>query len=148
VHYHFYSRPEFEERIVQGYFQEHAPYNDNLYGTPKESVDRERHAGNDVLLEIEVQGGVSIRQIDPEAVLVFLAPPSWDELERRLRRRATDDPAAVERRLAIARREMEAAPHYDYLIINDDVEAAVDRLRAVILAERQRIRIEGDVDEA
>lgn len=140
VNYHFFSHAEFMDKIRDGYFLEHAEYNDNLYGTPRESVERERLAGNDVLLEIEVQGGLAIREIDTEAVLVFLAPPSWEELERRLRSRATDDPAAVERRLAIARREMGAAPRYDYLIVNDDVERAVDRLRAVILAERQRIR--------
>jgi guanylate kinase len=140
VNYHFFTREEFETRIASGYFLEHAAYNDNLYGTPRENVERDQRAGHDVLLEIEVQGGLAVRRIDPEAVLVFLAPPSWGELERRLRRRATDDPSAVERRLGIARREMDAAPKYDYLIVNDDVDRAVDHLRAVILAERHRIR--------
>jgi guanylate kinase len=106
-------------------------------------VEREREAGHDILLEIEVQGGVSVRKIDPEAVLVFLAPPSRQELERRLRSRATDDPAAVEKRLAIAMREMDAAPNYDFLIVNDNVEQAVDELRSVIVAERLRIRMDG-----
>jgi guanylate kinase len=137
--YHFFSREEFEERIAAGFFLEHAPYNQNLYGTPKQSVEDEQHRGNDVLLEIEVQGGISVRKVDPEAVLVFLAPPSWEELERRLRSRATDDPETVARRLAIARREMDTAPSYDYLIVNDDLDAAVDTLRSIILAERRRI---------
>ena len=140
VNYHFYSREEFELLVSAGYFLEHAPYNNNLYGTPRENVERERSAGNDVLLEIEVQGGLTIRGLDAEAVLVFLAPPSWEELERRLRSRATDDPSAVERRLGIARREMDAASQYDYLIVNDDVQRAVDELRSVIIAERRRIR--------
>jgi guanylate kinase len=139
LNYHFFSRPEFERRIADGFFLEYAPYNENLYGTPRESVERERHAGNDVILEIEVQGGVAVRGVDPSAVLIFLAPPSWHELERRLRSRATDDPETVARRMAIARREMEAAPHYDYLIVNDSVESATDTLRSIVLAERRRI---------
>jgi guanylate kinase len=137
--YHFFSQDEFRYKIEEGFFLEHARYNDNLYGTPRESVEKERAARRDVLLEIEVQGGLTIRRIDREAVLVFLAPPSWGALDRLLRRRATDGPAAVERRLGIAKREMEAAPLYDYLIVNDDVERAADQLRAVILSERQRI---------
>jgi guanylate kinase len=141
VNYHFFSHEEFERRAAQGYFLEHARYNDNFYGTPRENVKREQAAGNDVLLEIEVQGGLSIRALDLDAVLVFLAPPSWDELERRLRNRATDDAGAVERRLAIARREMDAAPNYDYLIVNDDLDRAVATLQSVIVAERQRIRL-------
>ena len=143
VNYEFFSRAEFERKIEEGYFLEHAHYNDNLYGTPLPNVEREREAGQDILLEIEVQGGVSVRKMDPEAVLVFLAPPSRQELERRLRCRATDDPAAVEKRLAIAMREMDAAPDYDYLIVNGSVEQAVDELRAVIIAERRRIRTDG-----
>lgn len=141
--YFFLTRPEFEKRIEQGFFLEHASYNEDYYGTPVDYVGRERAAGHDVLLKIEVQGALQVRANAPDAILIFLAPPSWDELERRLRSRASDDPERLKRRLDIAREEMRAARGYDYLVVNDLVEDAAAALRAIILAERCRI-VKGD----
>lgn len=138
-HYYFFTRKEFERRIEDGYFLEYASYNDHLYGTPVEGVLRERELGKDVLLEIEVQGGLAIRQRVPDATLIFLAPPSWQVLEDRLLNRATELPEIAERRLKIARQEMQAVSNYDYCVVNDVLEEAVDSLRAIVVAERHRI---------
>lgn len=143
VDYYFFSREEFEARITENFFLEYAPYGQRLYGTPRDFVERERAHNNDVILKIEVQGALTVKQAMPEAILIFLAPPSWEELERRLRVRQTDDEAAIQRRLQTARRELETAPHYDYLVVNDDLERAVETLRQIILAERCRI-VHGD----
>ncbi len=137
--YYFFSRAQFEERIGKGFFIEHVTYNNHLYGTPCEDVERELAKGNDVLIEIEVRGGLTIKASRPEAILVFVAPPSWADLEKRLKGRATDTSAQVANRLQIAREEMKAAPNYDYLVVNDQVDGAVDTLLAVITAERSRI---------
>jgi guanylate kinase len=141
--YFFFSREEFERRIESEFFLEHATYNGNYYGTPHDYPEQVRDEGNDVVLKIEVQGALTVKSRVPDAILVFLAPPSWDELERRLRSRATDDEAEVIRRLQIARNEMAIAKEYDYLVINDLVEEAVASLRAIVLAERCRIRETG-----
>ena len=138
-HYHFFSRAEFELRIDQGFFLEHASYNDNLYGTPAESVRFERSKGRDVLLEIEVQGGLAVRDKAPDAVLIFLAPPSWEVLADRLLNRATESRDVAERRLKIARQEMQAVSAYHYCIVNDALDDAVEALRAIVIAERHRI---------
>lgn len=139
LHYFFFTREEFEKRIAEGFFLEYALYGENFYGTPRHYVERERAEGHDVLLKIEVQGALQVKAAVPDAILIFLAPPSWEELERRLRERATDTPAQRKRRLETARREMEAAPRYDYLVVNDTVEQAAQMLRAIVLAERCRI---------
>lgn len=141
--YFFLTRSEFEGRIAQGFFLEHAVYNGDRYGTPGGYVAQQRAQGHDVLLKIEVQGALQVRAAVPDAILIFLAPPCWKELERRLRSRATDDPAEVARRLAIAQEEMQAAPRYDYLVVNAKVEEAADALRAIVIAERCRIAKEG-----
>src|SRR5205085_6709688 len=101
--YFFLSCGEFEERIANGFFLEHAVYNERYYGTPREFVDRQRDAGKDVLLKIEVKGALQVKSQATDAILIFLAPPSWKELERRLRGRAGGDEADLLRRLAIAR---------------------------------------------
>jgi len=138
--YLFLTRDEFEARIAQGFFLEHAVYNGHYYGTPGDYVEQQRAQGRDVLLKIEVQGALQVQARVPDAILIFLAPPSWEALESRLRGRNLDDPADVARRLAIARGEMQTAPRYDYLVINDRVEQAADTLRAILLAERCRIQ--------
>ncbi len=143
VDYFFFSREEFEARIAENFFLEYAPYGQRLYGTPRDFVERERARNNDVILKIEVQGALMVKKALPEAILLFLAPPSWEELERRLRSRQTDDEAAMQTRLQTARRELETAPLYDYLVVNDDLERAVETLRMIILAERCRI-VHGD----
>lgn len=137
--YFFFSREEFEARIEKGFFLEHATYNGDYYGTPHDYPDAEREKGYDVVLKIEVQGALQVKARVPEAILIFLAPPSWNELERRLRSRATDDEAKVARRLAIARTEMRIAEEYDYLVINEEIEQAAATLSAIIRTERCRI---------
>lgn len=141
--YFFFSRDEFEQRIRSKFFLEHAIYNGNYYGTPHDYAEKVRVQGNDVVLKIEVTGALTVKSRVPDAILIFLAPPSWEELERRLRSRATDNEAEVTRRLQIARNEMTIARNYDYLVTNDLIEDAVASLRAIMLAERCRIRENG-----
>jgi len=141
VDYFFLAREEFERRIAEGFFLEHACYAGRFYGTPRWWVDLERDRGNDVLLKIDVQGARQVRAAAPDAVLVFIAPPSLEELERRLRGRdGGADPADLARRLTIARDELALAPDYDYLVVNDSIGRAVEDLRAIVLAERLRTR--------
>jgi guanylate kinase len=136
VHYHFVSREAFEKLVAQQTFVEHAEYGGNLYGTSAARLDAALAQGVDVLLEIEVQGAAQIRARRPDARLLFLLPPSREELEHRLRARGTDRDAAVERRLALARREMEAVDLFDYAVVNDDLERAIAELREILAAER------------
>jgi guanylate kinase len=141
VDYFFLAREEFERRVAEGFFLEHAGYAGRLYGTPRWWVDTERDRGNDVLLKIDVQGARQVRAAAPDAVLVFLAPPSIDELERRLRGRDFGaDPGDLARRFAIAREELALSRDYDYLVVNDRLEVAVEALRSIVLAERCRVR--------
>ena len=139
VDYYFLTRAEFEEGIVQQVFLEHAAYGDNLYGTPRDKVVQQCAQGIDVILKIDVQGALCIKQMVPQAVLVFIQPPSEAELERRLRMRGTDSEDRILQRLAIALKELECIDRYDYLITNADLEEATDHLCAIIVAERCRI---------
>ncbi len=138
VHYHFLDRETFEQWIAAGDFLEYAEYVGNLYGTPRLYVDRAMEQGRDVLLDIEIQGAEQIRQKRPEAVRIYVAPPSWAELERRLVGRGTEDMEKVRFRLARGREEFAAARDFDYLVINDTVDRAVDELRAIMYAEHCR----------
>jgi guanylate kinase len=141
VDYFFLSPEEFERRIAEGFFLEHACFSGRHYGTPRWWVEAELQQGNDVLLKIDVQGALQVRAQAPGAVMIFIAPPSLEELERRLcNRDAGADPADCTRRLAIARDELALAPGYDYLVVNDRLDEAVEALRAIIVAERCRIR--------
>jgi guanylate kinase len=137
--YHFVSLTEFNHMAETDKFLEYAHVNGNYYGTPRHFVEAERDKGCDVLLKIDVQGGLAVRSKAPDAILIFLAPPSFEELERRLRERSTETEDQITRRLLDARSEMEQLPKYDYMVINDRVENAADRLRAIVLAERSRI---------
>ncbi|MCS7309740.1 MAG: guanylate kinase [Armatimonadetes bacterium] len=139
VDYLFLSQEEFEQWIAEDRFLEYARYNQAYYGTPRHLVDEWLAQGVDVILKIEVQGGLQVRQRVPEAVLIFVQPPSMEALRQRLQQRGTDTPEQIAHRLRIAEQEMQAIPHYDYLVTNDDIEQAVDLLRAIILAERARI---------
>jgi guanylate kinase len=141
VDYFFLSNEEFQRRSGAGFFLEHASYAGRWYGTPRWWVEAEVAGGNDVLLKIDVQGALQIRSQVPEAVLIFIAPPSEAELERRLRGREPDaDPDDLARRLAIALEELARARQYDYLVVNARLEKAVEDLRAIIIAERCRVR--------
>ena len=132
VSYHFLSEEEFERRVEAGEFLEWAWVHGHRYGTLRSEVDRQLAEGRSVILEIDVQGGMNVRAAHPDAVLVFIEPPSMEELERRLRGRGTEDEASVERRLANARGEMGRAAEYDARVVNDDLERAVGELARVI----------------
>jgi len=143
--YHFVDRPSFEKMRDQGAFLEWAEVHGNLYGTSARGIEAQQAAGLDVFLDIDVQGARQLRELAyPGAVFLFIAPPSWEELEKRLSGRGTDSEETVRLRLNNARREMEAAGHYDYLIVNDRLEEAVDTMRAVVIAERCRSRRRAD----
>lgn len=136
VHYHFLTKDRFEELIAADRFLEYAQYAENYYGTPLDPVLDQLEQGNDVLLEIEVQGALQVKQRMPQAVLVFIAPPSFEELESRLRGRGTESEEVILRRLSIARHECENMDQFHYVVVNDEVPDAADRLRAVILSQR------------
>ena len=138
VHYHFLTRETFQEWIGAGDFLEYAQYVGNFYGTPRRYVDEAMDQGRDVLLDIEIQGAEQIHRKRPEAVRIYIAPPSWEELERRLTGRGTEDAEKVRSRLARGREEFAAAKEFDYLVINDTVDRAVAEIRAIMLAEHCR----------
>ncbi len=137
--YFFVSREKFAEMVEKGEFLEHAQYVENRYGTPRGPVERELEAGNDVLLDIEIQGAFQVRAQRPDALMVFLLPPSFEELEKRLVLRGKDSPEVIRRRLEVARRECLEAEKYDYRIVNDDAPRAVNEFNAIIEAERRKI---------
>ncbi|MEW6593534.1 MAG: guanylate kinase [Thermodesulfobacteriota bacterium] len=141
VDYHFVSREEFLAMREQGAFLEWAEVHTNLYGTSRQAVADKLATGVDVFLDIDVQGARQIKEArDLGAVFLFVAPPSWQELEKRLRGRGTEAADTMQIRLDNARKEMAEAHWYDYLIVNDDLAAATEMLKAVILAERCRGR--------
>jgi len=140
VDYNFVTVEEFERRREQDGFLEWAVYCGNMYGTPREWVREQTAQGTDVILKIEVQGGCKVKRQAPDCVMIFLVPPTMEELERRLRSRLTESEDEIEGRLMRARREMEYIPDYEYVIENDSVQRAAEELKAVIRAEHCRIR--------
>lgn len=135
VHYHFIDVKRFQELIEADSLLEYAEYVGNFYGTPKKFVDRAMEEGKDVILDIEVQGALQVCAKRPETVRIFIAPPSWDELERRLKERGTDTEEKIQKRLLRAKTELQTADVYDYFVINGTVEQAVRELSAIMLAE-------------
>lgn len=140
VDYNFITRARFEQMIAARDFLEWADVFGNLYGTCGSDAERERAAGRDLVLVIDVQGARQVRQRCPDTVGVFVMPPDFEALERRLRGRSKDPEDAIQRRLRTARAEVAAFTEYDYVVVNDELEACVDRLRAIVLAERSRLR--------
>ena len=138
VDYHFVSRAEFEAMVARGEFLEWADNFGNLYGTSAPDTQRLLDTGSDVVLVIDVKGARQVRHSGLPATTVFVLPPSASELEARLRGRSQDPEAAIARRLAVAREEVAAVHQYDFVVINDELERAVDRLRAIVLADRAR----------
>ncbi len=136
VHYHFVDHEQFSEMVSEEALLEWAEYAGNRYGTPASAVARAVEAGRVVLLEIEAQGADQIRERAPDALQIFLAPPDFDELERRLRDRATEDEAKIAARLDTARWELTQQPRFDAVVVNDDLERAIDQVRAVIAGRR------------
>lgn len=136
--YFFVEPDRFREMVENDELLEHAEYVANSYGTPRAYVEKQLEAGMNVLLDIEVQGARQIHEKMPDAVKIFIVPPSMEELKRRLEDRGTDTARAVEARLIRARQEFAEADFYDYIIVNDDAERAAQELSAVITAERCR----------
>ena len=135
VDYHFIQADAFRDMIAADAFLEYAEYVGNFYGTPKKYVDAAMDRGDDVILDIEVQGTLQVCAKRPETVRIFIAPPSWEELERRLTGRGTNTPEDIQSRLLRAKVEFQTADTYDYFVINDSVENAVRELDAIITAE-------------
>ena len=140
VQYEFVTREEFERRRVAGYFLESAEVHGHLYGTPVKFVDDNIAHGRVVVLDVDVQGGASVRRVRPDAVSIFIHPPSLDALRQRLLKRGTDAADVVERRLGNAPGELAEWRNYDYLVVNDDLDPALHRLIAILDAERARVR--------
>jgi guanylate kinase len=138
VNYHFVDPEEFQSMVEADAFLEHAEVFGNRYGTSHAAVAAALAGNRDVVLEIDWQGASLVRQAMPDAVSVFIVPPSADALRERLQQRAQDDPAVIESRLAEARGEMRHHLEFDYLVINDDFQIALDELKAIVLAERCR----------
>lgn len=136
--YFFVSKEEFEEQIKKGNLLEYAEFVGNYYGTPYDRVQEQLNNGNEVVLEIEVQGAMQVKKKVPEAVFIFIAPPSYESLEKRLRYRGTEDVEVIKERLEKAHREIKVASEYDYIVINDEVDNAADRIMAIIRAEHAK----------
>ena len=139
VDYNFVSRDRFETMIANGEFLEHADVFGNFYGTHAGDTARCLETGNDVVLVIDVQGARKVRATGLAHVAIFVLPPSYDVLERRLRGRSKDSDEAMRHRLQIAREEVSAFEEYDYVVLNDDLESCVERLKAIVMAERSRL---------
>lgn len=136
--YHFVDRPKFEQLVREGAFAEHAEVHGNLYGTSLQEIETARKTSEGVLFDIDFQGARQIKAHIPEAVGIFILPPSLAELERRLRGRATEDESTVVRRLEAAKREIAHYGLFDYVVVNDDIDHAYGRIRGIVLAERCR----------
>ena len=132
VDYHFLTPEEFESRVRAGEFLEHVEYAGHRYGTLRSEIERRLADGRSVVVEIELQGARAVRRLLPDAVSIFIAPPSLDELSRRLRERATESTSEIERRLEAGRAELEAMDEFDHRVVNDDAAAAAERLAAVV----------------
>ena len=136
--YFFHTKQEFEELILQDALIEHAQYVDNYYGTPKAYVEKQLNAGKDVILEIEIQGALKVKKKLPDTLLLFVTPPSAQELKRRLVNRGTESMEVIESRLRRASEEAKGMPEYDYILVNDTVEECVDRMHQVIQSQHDK----------
>jgi guanylate kinase len=138
VNYFFKSHAEFERMIEEGKLLEWAKYVNNYYGTPREFVEEKLEEGKDVLLEIEVQGARQVKEQFPQGVFIFLLPPSMKELKKRIRNRGTETEENLHNRMKAAENELKQVEYYDYVVVNDVVEDACDRIRAILVAEHSR----------
>lgn len=145
VNYNFVDRETFEAMIGRGEFLEYAQYVGNYYGTSLKVIEEKRDAGIDVLLDIEVQGAAKVRAKCPDAVMIFLMPPSFEELSCRLHGRGTDSEEVIAGRLQKAREECREVIHYDFLVVNDEVDKAVDRITAILVAQSCRTIYKKDI---
>ena len=137
--YFFVSKDEFEKMIAKGELIEYAKYVENYYGTPRDYVEKKLDEGKDVILEIEIQGALQVRELYPDALLLFVMPPSADELKERLVGRGTESPEVIAQRLAISAKESQFMPQYDYLVVNDVLEESVRQVHEIIQSEHYRV---------
>ncbi len=136
--YFFHTKQEFEELILQDALIEYAQYVENYYGTPKAYVEKQLEAGKDVILEIEIQGALKVKEKFPDTLLLFVTPPSAEELKRRLINRGTETEEVIASRLRRASEEAKGMPLYDYILINDDLEECVDTMHEVIQSQHNK----------
>jgi len=148
VDYNFVTRERFEAMIASGEFLEWAELFGNLYGTSAADTERALESGSDVVLVIDVQGARQVRRRGADTTAIFVLPPSFEVLEQRLRGRSKDSEDAIQRRLRVASQEVAAFAEYEFLVINDDLGPAVDRLRSIVLAERARLKCTRAVAES
>lgn len=139
VDYHFTSKEEFEKLIEDDTLLEYAEYVGNYYGTPIHWIEDNLSKGNDVFLEIEVQGALKVRERMPDGIFIFLAPPNLNELESRITGRGTDDQEIIYERMQKAREEIEMMKHYDYVVVNDKVDNAVNKINGIIQSEHLKV---------
>ena len=137
-HYHFVTREEFQKTIEEDGFLEYAEYNGNFYGTPEAPIRRLLNEGKNVMLEIEVQGAEKVMDHRSDVVSIFITTPSYEELERRLRGRGTEPEEVIQKRMKTSQYELSRAFRYQYIVLNDEVEKAVDRITTIIDAEHMR----------
>ena len=139
VHYYFMERPQFDEMIARNKFLEWARVFEECYGTPVEAVEKQVAGGNDVIMDLDVQGALQVKRRRTEAILVFVMPPSLDELTQRLEHRATETGENIEFRLSRAEEEMAQSHQFDHVIINDDLDTAFQELKRIILNYRREV---------
>ena len=132
VNYFFITKSEFEQNIKDGKFLEYASFAGNYYGTKQKYIQQKMYEGYNVLLEIDTQGALQVKEKMPESILIFIAPPSIEELEHRLRGRHTEDEETIQKRLAQVKIELERSQKYDYTVINDNIERAVEEIESIV----------------
>ena len=147
VHYFFVTKEEFEKKIQEGGMLEYASYVGNYYGTPRQAVEEKRNEGCDVVLEIEVQGALQVKKSCPDATMIFVLPPSLAVLKERLTKRGTESPETIARRLDMAKEEIKKAPLYDYIIVNGELEKAVEDFGAILQSNRLKAENQKDILE-
>ncbi len=141
--YNFVTREEFEKKIEEGYFLEYTNYAGNYYGTPKEFIGEKLNSGIDVILEIEIEGANNIKKLIPEALFIFIMPPSLKEMVRRLKKRGTETKEKILERFHTAYKEINEVTKYNYVVVNDKLDEAIEKVEAIIKAEKCRVdRIE------
>lgn len=141
--YFFVTKDEFEEKIRNNNFLEYAVYNDNYYGTPKDKILDKLNDGKDIILEIEIQGALKVKELIPDAIFIFILPPSMSELKKRLVSRGTESIDKILSRFKTAYQEINEITKYNYVVVNDDIDKSVEKVNSIIISERCRVdRIE------
>ena len=145
INYFFLEREKFKDMIAKNEFLEHAEVYSNFYGTPKQYVLDKLEKGKDVLLEIDIQGALKVKEIYPDGVFTFIMPPSMEELKNRIEKRGTETKEAMVKRLECAYQEIEYVFKYDYAVLNDEVDSAVDKIQAILKAEKCKVNRQQDI---